>query len=507
MLTINSKDAARWCGANGGKRIPKAAAAVVMAMCFTVLGSGANAASHREAPFITEIPKVDGTDLYMFRSYEAGRESFVTLIADYQPLQDPGAGPFYYFMDQAALYEIHVDNTGDGKEDLSFQFRFTNTFNDIALPVGGKQVAIPLLPAGPITVGDSTKLNLTETYTVDVVRGNRRTGRSAISNASGGGKSFTKPVDNIGQKTIPDYAAYAAQYRYNVTIPGCATPGRMFVGQREEPFVVAVGRIFDLINLDPLGAPNANRDDLAGKNITSLALEVPITCLTNGTDAVIGAWTTASLRQGRLLVPNPGNSNKNAQKTGGAWSQVSRLGMPLVNEVVIGVKDKDRFNNAKPQNDAQFADYVTNPTLPALIQTLFPGAPAPTKFPRTDLVATFLTGIKGLNQPTGVKPAEMLRLNTSITPLAAGAQQNLGALAGDNAGYPNGRRPGDDIVDISLRVVMGVLCTLNQPALFGCVPTDAPAGAAAFTDGASVNASFFDVTFPYLRTPLPGAPN
>ena len=507
---LSTKNAGRCYGVKGGTGMSKTAAAVFMGLSFAMIGGAANAASHREAPFITEQPKVDGTDFYMFRSYETGRDSFVTLVADYVPLQDAYGGPNYFALDSNALYEIHIDNNGDAKEDITFQFRFTNTLykkDGLKLSVGGKDVAIPLIQAGAVSAGDSSKLNVTQTYTVDIVHGNRRSARSSITNANGGGTTFTKPVDNIGQKTLPDYEAYAAQYLYDINIPGCATPGRMFVGQRKDPFVVALGRTFDLINLNPTGPNNANRDDLADKNVTALALEVPIACLTAGSEPVIGAWTTASLRQGRLLVPNPESGNDKAQKPGGAWSQVSRLGMPLVNEVVIGLKDKDKFNSSKPQNDAQFADYVTNPTLPALIEILFPAAPAPTNFPRKDLVATFLTGIKGLNQPTKVTASEMLRLNTSIAPKAAGAQSNLGALTGDFAGYPNGRRPGDDVVDISLRVAMGVLCTLNDPATFGCVPTDAPAGSAALTDGAYVDAGFFNVTFPYLKTPLRGAPN
>ena len=225
-------------------------------------------------------------------------------------------------------------------------------------------------------------------------------------------------------------------------------------------------------------------------------------CLAGSTDPVIGGWTTASMRQGRLLNPVPGPNG--ASKEGGAWTQVSRLGMPLVNEVVIGLKDKDRFNSSKPSGDAQFADYVTNPTLPALVETLFAssGVKAPTNFPRNDLVAAFLTGVKGLNQPAGVKPAEMLRLNTSIAPAAASAQKRLGVIDGDNAGFPNGRRPGDDVVDIALRVVMGKLCTLN----LGCTPADAPSGGIHFTDGAYLDSSFFDSSFPYLKAPLAGSP-
>ena len=489
---------------NRGARLRLVASAALLCCAAT----GALASSHREAPFITTMPKVDGADFYMFRSYEPGRDSFVTLIANYLPLQDAYGGPNYFSMDADALYEIHVDNTGDGKEDLTFQFRFRNTLNDVALNVGGKQVAIPLIQAGGVAAGDSTKLNLTETYTVKVVRGDRRTGTVAAVSDANGGTTFVKPADFIGLKTFASadaYSAYAAQYVYTVNIPGCSAPGRMFVGQRKDPFVVALGRTFDLINLDPPGATNVNRDDLADKNVTALEMEVPVSCLTSGDD-VIGGWTTASVRQGRLIVPNPGSGNTNAQKAGGAWTQVSRLGMPLVNEVVIGVKDKDKFNNSKPVDDGQFIDYVTNPTLPALIEILFPSAKAPTNFPRQDLVSTFLTGLKGVNQPKSVVASEMLRLNTAIPVTAKGSQKDLGVLAGDNAGFPNGRRPGDDVVDSALRVVMGVLCTLNNKDVFGCVPTDAPAGTAPLTDGATVDDSFFDNAFPYLKTPIPGSP-
>ncbi|MGB5579559.1 MAG: DUF4331 domain-containing protein, partial [Woeseia sp.] len=178
------------------------------------------------------------------------------------------------------------------------------------------------------------------------------------------------------------------------------------------------------------------------------------------------------------------------------YTQVSRLGAPLVNEVVIGLPDKDKFNHSEPANDGQFATYVTNPTLPALIEILF-DVPAPTLFPRTDLVAAFLTGVDGLNQPPNVVGSEMLRLNTSIAAVPAGSQNRLGVIEGDAAGFPNGRRPGDDVVDIALRVVMGKLLD----------PADAPVGQAPLTDGAFVDDSFFDTTFPYLVTPLPGSPN
>jgi hypothetical protein len=480
-------------------------------ICATAgLHPAAMASSHREAPFITKHPKIDATDFYMFRSYEAGREGYVTLIANYVPLQDPQAGPNYFAMDPEGLYEIHIDNNGDAKEDITFQFRFQNTNKDTKLTVGGKQVSIPLvINGGAIDGPNAAGLNVRETYTVNVVRGDRRGGTRAPVTSTGGASTFDKPVDNIGNKSIPNYAAYAAKHVYAVNIPGCATPARMFVGQRKDPFVVNLGETFDLVNIKApatefsAGAERAAKDDLAGKNVTSIELEVAASCLTAGADPVIGGWTTASMRQGRLLNPAPGNGAA-PSKEGGAWTQVSRLGMPLVNEVVIGLKDKDRFNSSKPSADGQFADYVTNPTLPALIEVLYgsAGAKAPTNFPRNDLVAAFLTGVKGLNQPAKVTASEMLRLNTSTPAVAQGAQKRLGVIDGDNAGFPNGRRPGDDVVDIALRVVMGKLCTLN----LGCAPADAPAGGLHFTDGAYLDDSFFTNGFPYLKTPLAGSP-
>ncbi|WP_256082003.1 DUF4331 domain-containing protein [Massilia sp. YIM B04103] len=488
-------------------------AALVAGMLAGLAAAPVLASSHREAPFITRVPKADATDFYMFRSYEPGREKFVTLIANYLPLQDAYGGPNYFQLDPDALYEIHIDNNGDAKEDISFQFRFTNTVKNAQFTVGGRKVPIPLvINGGPINDVNPAGLNVRETYSVTVVRGDRRGGsRAALSNAGDGKVVFDKPVDNIGNKAIPDYAGYAGRHIYSVKIPGCEAPARMFVGQRKDSFAVNLGETFDLINYKAPAVeflPNAEknaRDDLADKNVTTIALEVAAACLTapGSADPVIGGWTTASLRQGRLLNPVPGDA-VGASKEGGAWTQVSRLGMPLVNELVIGLKDKDRFNHSKPAADGQFATYVTNPTLPALVEVLFgnAGAKAPTNFPRNDLVATFLTGVKGLNQPANVKASEMLRLNTVIAPMAMGAQKRLGVIDGDNAGFPNGRRPGDDVVDIELRVAMGKLCTLN----LGCAPADAPTGAIRFTDGAYLDDSFFTASFPYLKTPIPGSP-
>ena len=487
--------------------------AVRIAAAVALLASSAAfASSHREAPFITQHPKVDGTDFYMFQSYEPGRTGYTTIVADYQPLQNPGDGPQYYAMDQDGLYEIHIDNNGDGVEDLTFQFRFQNTLKDIQLPIGGVNVSIPLIQSGGISGQNPANLNVRETYNLTLVRGNRRTGtRQVITNSADGTSTFEKPVDNIGDKTFGSttgYATYANAHIYNIAIPGCTGVGKVFVGERKDPFALALGQIFDLINLNPIGPTSGNKDYLAQKNITSLVLEVPTSCLV-AADPIIGGWTTASLRQGRLLSGNPASGIANVPKNGGPWVQVSRLGMPLVNEVVIGLKDKDKFNSSSPSADGQFATYVTNPTLPALIQLLYPQAPAPTNFPRTDLVAAFLTGIAGVNKPANVVASEMLRLNTSIAPTAQASQSTLGVLGGDNAGFPNGRRPGDDVVDLSLRVAMGALCVATGTAdalKVGCTPAAAPAGGAAFTDGVSLSATTFQNAFPYLNTPISGSP-
>ena len=483
--------------------------AAICASAATVATLPAQASSHREAPFITTVPKVDATDFYMFSSYEPGRDGYVTLIANYQPLQAAYGGPNYFQMDPNALYAIHIDSNGDAKPDWTFQFSFQNSLADNKIPVGGKMVSIPLVQNGSRAVDGvfDGGLNVRETFNITAFRAPATF--KSVTNAANGAVFFDKPVDNIGNKTIPNYAAYAAKHVYNITIPDCATPGRVFVGQRKDPFVVNLGETFDLINIKlpatefDAGAEKAARDDLATKNVTTIAMELPIACLTSGTDPVIGGWTTASIREVRTMTAPASGLNVNAAYTGG-YTQVSRLGMPLVNEVVIGLKDKDKFNGSQPGDDGQFIDYVTNPTLPTLVEALFgaAGVKAPTNFPRNDLVTAFLTGVPGLNKPATVTPSEMLRLNTGIAAVAKGSQNRLGVIAGDNAGYPNGRRLGDDVVDISLRVVMGKLCTLS----LGCVPADAPSGGLGFTDGAYVDDSFFDATFPYVKNPLPGSP-
>lgn len=469
----------------------------------------ARASSHREAPLVTTMPKTDGTDFYMFNSYETGRKGFITIVANYQPGENPSDGPNYYEMNDKAEYAINFNTDGDAKLDVSFVFKFKNTFKNLTIPVNGQNIAIPLVLEGTISAGDNSKLNVIETYTVEM-RGRGNMGRGLLSDMNGGATVFTKPVDNIGNKTFGSpaaYETYAEQYLYNVNIPGCSTPGKIFVGQRKDPFVVNLGETFDLLNIaNPVGAPDQAADALSGKNVTSIEMEISTSCFPSTTkQPIIGGWTTASLSPASILhATKPLVKNQPPQK-GGDFVQVSRLGMPLVNELVIGLKDKDRFNSSQPKDDAQYLTYVQNPSLPAIVQALFPNVTAPTLFPRTDLVATFLTGIKGVNQPSSVVPSEMLRLNTSTPVTPAASQNRLGALGGDLAGFPNGRRPGDDVVDITLQVAMGALIHAGSFG-FGD-PSQAPSGGLPFTDGALVNSSFFNNAFPYLKTPLPGSPN
>ncbi|MDQ3074299.1 MAG: DUF4331 domain-containing protein [Pseudomonadota bacterium] len=498
--------------------------------------------SHREAPNITKTPKVDNTDVYAFRSYEPGRAGFTTLISNFQPFQEPGGGPNYFTMDPDALYEIMIDNNGDAVEDLTYQFRFSNALKDgtgITINAGGKQLPIALRQIGQVSTSLDPDLGEREFFTVTQVQGDRRTGGSnLVRNASFNSDGFAKPLDNIGNKTIPNYPAYADQFIANISIPGCATQGRVFVGQRAEGFAVNLGPIFDLVNFIPIqGAADpvyssgaafpggitqsdANQELQGTYNVTSLALELPTACITGNGNGVIGVWSSASLPQTRVLRTNP--TFLEPDSTGGAFVQVSRLGNPLVNELVIGLPQKDLFNAVKPTADAALADFVTNPTFPEILNVLF-RAPvnatlgtsfatlAPTNFPRNDLVATFLTGIQGLNQMSTVTASEMQRLNTLVTATPLAQQRALGVVADDFAGFPNGRRPGDDVVDIVLRVAMGRLChpiPINgrQTDLGLCTPAQAPTGLVAYTDGAPTNADRFQNRFPYLNPALRGSP-
>jgi hypothetical protein len=519
--------------------------------------SHAQASSHREAPFITKNPKVDGTDFYLFRSFEAGRGAFVTVVANYIPLQNQYGGPNFFSLDPDALYEIHLDNTGDAKEDLTFQFRFTNELagGGTKIPVGGEMVAIPLINSGPVAGGgstDSTNANLQESFSITLVKGDRRSGAASdVTLASDASvKAFRKPLDYIGQKSFgapAAYETYARKHIYDVKLDGCTTSARVFVGQRRETFAVNLGVIFDLVNIDALGLgavaqplgdvldpAKSNRaafaNTISSANVTSIALELPIDCVTGSAKAsadasagkIIGGWTTASVRQARVINPDP--SFRTPTVEGGAWAQVSRLGFPLVNEAVIGLPDKDKFNSSQPKDDlASFATYVTNPTLPALLEILFGAAGyAAPELPRDDLVAAAVTGVEGVNKPYNGGAGEMLRLNVAFTPAPLASQFPLGAAgcflgtisasnpygldtgnaACDPNGFPNGRRPIDDVTDVVLAVAGTDFlrtATANKAVLHDGVAQEVifrtSAGAPAFTGADS---------FPYLPTPNGG---
>ena len=384
-------------------------------LTLALAGAALHASSHREAPGITKSPKVDGTDFYMFRSYEAGRSEFVTLIANYIPLQDVYGGPNFFTLDPDALYEIHIDNDGDAREDITFQFRFRNTYKNISLNIGGKTVAVPLINVGRIgpNVDDTDALNVIESYTLSIVRGDRRTGqRQSITNATTGEKRFIKPVDRIGDKSIRDdnnvlasvpandtYDTYANNHIYPLSIPGCAAGGRVFVGQRREGFVVNLAETFDLINTNPVGPRDGETNDLADKNVTTLALEVPISCLV--------AWSVAAdhrrldhgercqereAREGRRRRPR--RRRRRCDAAGAVHPGVAAR-QPARERGRHRPQGQGRVQRAASRKTtASSLTYVTNPTLPALIEALFgfAGVKAPT-VPRNDLVAVFLTGV------------------------------------------------------------------------------------------------------------------
>jgi hypothetical protein len=480
-----------------------------------VLLPASQASSHREAPLITADPLADNTDVYAFRSTESGRAGFVTLIANYIPFQEPSGGPHFYKFDDTVLYEIKVDNTGDGVEDVTYQFRFNTTFrnpNTILGMAAPNQAQAGQAGVEPlITSLSDPDYNEPQTYTVTRVV--RATGASAVLNA---GNTFTTPPNNIGERTTPNYEAALAQ----PAIYGLPGGGRVFAGQRDEGFYIDVGAIFDTLNLRSV-SDTGGIDSTSGFNVNTIAIEVPISELTRtgavpasptANDAVIGVWATASRRSTTVL-----RSNGRRLSTG-PFRQVSRLGNPLVNEVVIPLAFKDFFNSSNPSGDAVAAPFVLDPQLARLLSAVFginvpgsaPGSPITpaTAFSappanRTDLVAIFATGIP-VNPVTGPnyttflsdgRPHEMLRLNVAIAP--ATTPSRLGLLGGDVAGFPNGRRVGDDVTDIALRAVAG-----GTP--FSPEPSTNTAPNNALGDGVDRNDVPYLTRFPYLGTPHSG---
>jgi hypothetical protein len=458
-----------------GRRLLLGAGLAAAALAGTLVT--ANASSHREAPLITEDPVADNTDLYAYVSPDA--PDAVTLIANFQGFEEPGGGPNYFRFGDDVLYAIKIDNTGDAVPDVIYEFRFTTTTRD---------PSTFLYATGAITSPTDTDWNRPQTYTVTRVAGGRRT--VVASN-------LASPPSNAGPRSTPNYAATAAAAVHS--LPG---GGRVFAGQRAEGFYADIASIFDLGGLRPLNAahavpPNTNepgRNTFAGYNVQSIALQVPKADVTRQGDPVIGVWSTTSRRKVRVFA----NDNGAMQSHRGRWVQVSRLGNPLVNEVVVPLLLKDAFNGLRPQGDADVPGLpalVSDPELGRRIEALYPGVDVPPA-PRNDLVSIFLTGIDGLNKPAGtVRPAEVLRLNTSIAPTPAANRNRLALLAGQNDGFPNGRRVGDDVTDIALRAVAGG--TPFTPD-FNRAPNN------ALTDGVDASDQPYLDVFPYLGTPYQG---
>lgn len=447
----------------------------------------ASASSHSEAPGTAADRLVDGTDVYAFVSPDA--PTTVTILANYIPLEEPAGGPNYNAFADDALYEIHVDNDGDAREDLTYQFRFTTTT---------KNPGTFLYNTGPITYDAPNDtyagLNVEQRYELARVVGDRRTGARTVL-ATG----VLVAPNHVGPKSIADYAS--------LVTPAIRTLGdgtKVFAGPRDDPFFVFLGRVFDLVNIDPVvpGGQDAQcgavpgGDHLKGYNVHTLALQVPKALLTSdgsaGTDpnlptSTIGIWSTASRKQVHL-----NRTEGRAAIEGGAWVQKSRLGMPLVNEVVIARLDKDKWNYSEPKDDAQFLPYVTNPELPTILNALFPSVAVPAA-PRNDLVSVFLTGLAGVNQKGAA--CEYLRLNMGHAPSVS--PHRMGLLAGQNDGFPNGRRLTDDVVDIELQVVIGALVPGFSVTPLGASPR-------SLGDTVCQNDVPFLATFPYAAPPHDG---
>ena len=447
------------------------------------------AASHAEAPLIALDRAADNTDTYAFRSVEAGREGYVTLMANYIPFQEPSGGPQFYPFDDTVLYEIKIDNTGDGVEDISYQFQFNTRIvnGDSILGMSGvNEDAV-------ISNLNDPDFNMPQTYTV------RRIDKTTGSKGTVIGTDFKVPPANIGPRVTPNYETNLGQPAIGQLPDG----GKVFAGNRDEYFFLDLGGVFDALNLRSIGL-TGGVDSSQGFNVSTIAIEIPVQELTRSgavpagptaPDAVIGVWATASRKSVRVL--GPGSSSR--QRT---WRQVSRLGNPLVNELVIPLKLKDYFNSVSPQDDTFAAPFVLDPQLSKIMQAVF-GINIPAA-PRNDLVSIFATGIP-VNPVTGPNyttflsdgtPHEYLRLNVAIPITPIGSMSRFGLLGGDVAGFPNGRRVFDDVTDIALRAAAG-----GTPF----TPETNVAPNNTIGDGVTINPEGPLLTrFPYLRPPNQG---
>ncbi|MFI2434025.1 DUF4331 domain-containing protein [Streptomyces sp. NPDC018693] len=412
----------------------------------TLEPGAASASSHREAPLISGTPQYDNTDVYAFVSPD--KPDTTTIIANWIPFEEPAGGPNFFTFAEDARYELRIDNDGDAREDLLFRYTFKTHV---------KNKKTFLYNTGAVESLDDPDLNVTQTYDLELVKlkKGKAVHRTKLAD------DVPVAPSNVGKASMPDYAKLREQAVYKLS-----NGAQTFAGQADDPFFLDL-RVFDLLyggNLSEVG-----NDTLKGYNVNSIALQVPNDLITQSShQPVVGIWSTTQRRTAQ-----------------GNFTQVSRLGSPLVNEVVNPIKDKDKFNASQPKDDAQFLKNVTEPELPKLIEAIYKiKAPAE---PRNDLVDVFLKGVNGLNQPPHVTPSEQLRLNTSIKPAAD--PKRLGVLDGDNAGFPNGRRLTDDVIDAALQVVEGEL--VGAPNDLG--------------DAVDKNDKEFEKSFPYVALPTEGS--
>jgi len=465
-----------------------------VALCAAALACNvAFAASHREAPLIANDPAADNTDFYLFRSWV--NPGNVVFIMNVIPAQEPSAGPNYFNFADDVLYRINVDTNADGSDDLVYEIRFKT---ELRGPLTSLRLPLSYVAVPPITALDgagSEGLMLRQQYTVTQIRGNTRVDL-------GTHPMFAVP-SNVGPLTMPNYEALAVQGVYTL-----ANGGKVFAGQRDESFYIDLGATFDTLNLrrtPPVltaaedandGANSFGNDMLSGFNVNSIAIEVPISSVTANPNGFIGAYASTSRSKVRVL--------RDAQSKGpvesGPQVQVSRMGNPLVNELIIGTDSKDRWNTTDPDAEAQFVDFYLNSRLATAINLRF-GTAIPTTG-RTDLVNVLLkyptqpqTGTCGRNDC-----AELLRLNLGVAPTPPASQRRLSVLAGDPAGWPNGRRPNDDVTDIALRVVAGRLIGTPEGNLALGDGVNFNIGA----EGSNLTANGIYTVFPYLPTPHDG---
>jgi Domain of unknown function (DUF4331) len=459
---------------------------LALSMSLTMLvPSSLFASSHREAPITAFDRTADVTDWYAFVSYDNPNK--VTFILNVDPLLEPANGPNYFPFDPNVLYEMHVDNNQDGLDDVTFQFRFKTQIRQPNLYTGFIGVIGGFPQVTSLSGSGSEGLSLSQTYTVTMIKN----GKSTILND---GETLYAVPSNVGPRTMPDYPSLFNQGIYSLD-----SGVRVWAGTADDPFFIDLGAAFDSLNfrsgvgpvlpaaIDADDTHNYAPDSVGGYNVNSIALEVPISMLTvdgkthPATDkrAVIGTYGSTSRHQ--ITVRRSPNSEFDA----GAFQQVNREGNSLINELVIGTGHKDRFSMDDPKNDAQFANFVLNPVLASVFSSAgIPVAPNP----RTDLLllVQYQAPICPGCGPGDRGPvADLLRLNTGIPPTSVGDQRRLGFLAGDTAGYPNGRRPVDDVFDISARAVAGILV---DPVKYGT-----PLG-----DGVQTKAEGFNNSFPYV---------